>query len=152
MCFLHLPIWCKVLLVLLPCSVAPLQWKVDWLAASLSVKLTNCSEEAFLLLISSPLGKFVKFTMENFVDFSGTFKVASITGLEQYCGVLGLMVLFYIMFGPKHIINYCSVLSKWEFFIKMRAAFLALSFLHSSREDGGKKGCSSHFDDKLSFW
>ena len=50
-------------------------------------------------------GKFVKFTMENFVDFSGTFKVASITGLEQYCGVLGLMDSFYIMFGPKHLIN-----------------------------------------------
>ena len=33
----------------------------------------------------------------------------------------------------------------------MRATFLALSFLHSSREDGGKKG-SSHFDEKLSFW
>ena len=27
----------------------------------------------------------------------------------------------------------------------MRAAFLALSFLHNSREDGGNKG-SSHFD------
>ena len=32
---------------------------------------------------------------------------------------------------------------------KMRAAFLALSFLHNSREDGGKKG-SSHFDEKVS--
>ena len=32
-----------------------------------------------------------------------------------------------------------------SFFIKMRAAFPALSFLHNSREDGGKKG-SSHFD------
>ena len=45
----------------------------------------------------------------------------------------------------------CSVLSKWEILIKMRAAFLALSFLHNSREDGGRKG-SSHFDEKLSFW
>ena len=36
---------------------------MDWLAASLSVKLTNCSEEAFLLLISPLLGKFVKFTV-----------------------------------------------------------------------------------------
>ena len=34
--------------------------------------------------------------------------------------------------------RYRSVLSKWEFFIKMRAAFFALSFLHNSREDGGK--------------
>ena len=50
-------------------------------------------------------GKFVKFTMENFVDFSGTFKVASIIGLEQYCGVLGSMDLFYIIFESKHIIN-----------------------------------------------
>ena len=51
----------------------------------------------------------------------------------------------------KNEVIYRSVLSKWEFFIKMRAAFLALSFLHNSREDGGKKG-SSHFDEKLSFW
>ena len=36
--------------------------------------------------------------MENFVDFSGTFKVASIIGIEQYCGVLGSMDLFYIIF------------------------------------------------------
>ena len=50
-------------------------------------------------------GKSVKFTMENFVDFYGTFKVASIIGLEQYCGVLGLVDLFYIIFEPKHIIN-----------------------------------------------
>ena len=47
---------------------------------------------------------------------------------------------------------YRSVLSKWEIFIKMRAAFLALSFLHNSREDGGKKRAAlilmkiSHFD------
>ena len=32
----------------------------------------------------------------------------------------------------------------------MSAAFLALSFLQSSREDGGKK-CSSHFDEKSHF-
>ena len=37
-----------------------------------------------------------------------------------------------------------------EFFIKMSAAFLALSFLHNLGKDGGKKG-SSHFDEKLSF-
>ena len=47
--------------------------------------------------------------------------------------------------------EYCGVLSKWEFFIKMRAAFLALSSLHNLGEDGGKKS-SSHFDEKLSFW
>ena len=44
---------------------------------------------------------------------------------------------------------YCSVPSKWEISIKMRAAFLALSFLHNSREDGCKKG-SSHSDENLS--
>ena len=33
---------------------------------------------------------------------------------------------------------YRSVLSKWEFFIKMRASFLLSPFLHNSREDGGK--------------
>ena len=38
-----------------------------------------------------------------------------------------------------------------SFFIKMRAAFLVLSFRHNSREDGGNKG-SSHFDEKLSIW
>jgi len=43
---------------------------------------------------------------------------------------------------------YRSVLSNWEFSIKMRATFLALSCLHNSREDRGKKG-SSHFDEKL---
>ena len=32
----------------------------------------------------------------------------------------------------------------------MRAAFLALSFLHNSRENGGTNS-SSHFDEKLSF-
>ena len=42
-------------------------------------------------------------------------------------------------------VHYRSVISKWEFFIKMGVAFLALSFLHNSREDRGKKG-SSHFD------
>ena len=33
----------------------------------------------------------------------------------------------------------------------MRATFLALSFLHNSRENGGTNS-SSHFDEKLSFW
>ena len=47
--------------------------------------------------------------------------------------------------------SYRSVLSNWEFVIKMRAAFLALSFLLNSREDGGKEN-SSHFDGKISFW
>jgi len=32
----------------------------------------------------------------------------------------------------------------------MRAAFPALSLLHNSREDGGRKG-RYHFDEKLSF-
>ena len=35
--------------------------------------------------------------------------------------------------------KYHNVLSNWEFFINMGAALLALSFLHNSREDGGKK-------------
>ena len=48
------------------------------------------------------------------------------------------------------LLGYCSVLTKRERFIKMRAAFLALSSLHNLREDGGKKG-SSHFDENLSF-
>ena len=42
-----------------------------------------------------------------------------------------------------------SYLIESECFIKMRATFLALSFLHNSREDRGKKG-SSHFGENLS--
>ena len=36
----------------------------------------------------------------------------------------------------KDAFRYRSVLSNWEFFIKMRAAFLALSFLHNSHTTG----------------
>ena len=56
-----------------------------------------------------------------------------------------------LKFLPLMIRNYCSVLSNWERFIKMRAAFHTLSFLPNSGEDGGKKG-SSHFDENLSLW
>ena len=52
-------------------------------------------------------------------------------------------------FHPRYV--YRSVLSNWEFFIKMRAALLALSNLHDSRNDGGTKD-SSHFDYTLSIW
>ena len=56
----------------------PMRWKVDRLAATLSVKLTNCSEEAFLLLISYRLGKVVRFFFFSFVSvhfFGGFFFV-----------------------------------------------------------------------------
>ena len=45
--------------------------------------------------------------------------------------------------------DYCSVLSKWEFFIKKRAALLApiLPRVMKERAIG-----SSHFDEILSFW
>ena len=46
---------------------------------------------------------------------------------------------------------YCGVLSKWEFFIKMRAAFLA-SILPQVMKEGESKEGSSHFDEKLSIW
>ena len=49
------------------------------------------------------------------------------------------------------VLYYCNVLSNWERFFKMRAAFLALSFLHNSRKDGGKKS-SSHFVENISLW
>jgi len=47
--------------------------------------------------------------------------------------------------------KYHSVLSKWECIIKMRSAFLAPTFPHNSRKDGGKKG-RSHLNEILSFW
>ena len=47
--------------------------------------------------------------------------------------------------------EYCGVLSKWEFFIKMRAAFLA-SILPGVMKEGESKEGSSHFDEKLSIW
>ena len=46
---------------------------------------------------------------------------------------------------------YCGVLSKWEFFIKMRAAYLAPILPWVMKEGESKEG-SSHFDEKLSFW
>ena len=50
--------------------------------------------------------------------------------------------------------TYCSVLLKWEFFIKMRASYLQPSSLHYSSffKEGGSKAGSSHFDDKFSFY
>ena len=51
---------------------------------------------------------------------------------------------FYVSF------HYRSVLSKWEFLIQMRAAYL-LSPSFKPRGRWGKQG-SSHFDEKLSFW
>ena len=47
--------------------------------------------------------------------------------------------------------GYCDVLSKWEFFIKMRAAFIA-SILPRVMKEGESKEGSSHFDEKLSIW
>ena len=46
---------------------------------------------------------------------------------------------------------YCGVLSKWEFFIKMKAALLA-SILPRVMKEGESKEGSSHFDEKLSIW
>ena len=46
---------------------------------------------------------------------------------------------------------YIGVLSKWEFFIKMTAAFLA-SILPRVRKEGESKAGSSHFYEKLSIW
>ena len=43
----------------------------------------------------------------------------------------------------KEVRAYRGVLSDWKRFIKMRAALLAISFLHNSREvlaHGGRKG------------
>ena len=48
-------------------------------------------------------------------------------------------------------LTYCGVLSKWEFFIKMRAAFLASILLWVMKEGESKEG-NSHFDEKLSIW
>ena len=52
--------------------------------------------------------------------------------------------------------GYRSVLSNWKFFIKMRAAFLALSFLHNSTRGriAARRAAlilmkNSHFDEKL---
>ena len=47
---------------------------------------------------------------------------------------------------------YCSVLLKWEFFIKMRASYLQPSSLQYSSflKKGGSKAGSSHFDEKFS--
>ena len=48
---------------------------------------------------------------------------------------------------------YRSVLSKWEFFIKMRASYLlSPSFITRGRMGHGGKQGSSYFDEKLSFW
>ena len=47
--------------------------------------------------------------------------------------------------------SYCGVLSKWEFFVEMRAAFLASILPQVMKEGESKKG-SSHFDEKLSIW
>ena len=48
---------------------------------------------------------------------------------------------------------YCSVLSNWEFFIKMRAYYLQPSSLQYSSflKEGESKAGSSHFNDKFSF-
>ena len=45
---------------------------------------------------------------------------------------------------------YCSVLSKWELFIKMRASYLQPSSLQYSSflEEGGSKAGSSHFNEQ----
>ena len=50
--------------------------------------------------------------------------------------------------------DYCSVLLKGEFFIKMRASYLQPSSLQYSSflKEGGSKAGSSHFNEKLSFW
>ena len=48
-------------------------------------------------------------------------------------------------------ITYCGVLSKWEFFIKMWAVFLASILPWVMKEEESKEG-SSHFDEKLSIW
>ena len=48
-------------------------------------------------------------------------------------------------------VSYCGLPSKWEFFIKMRAAFPA-SILPRVMQEGESKEGSSHFDEKLSIW
>ena len=46
---------------------------------------------------------------------------------------------------------YSGVLLKWEFFIEMRAACFAPSFLHSfKKEENCEDGCKSHFNEKFS--
>ena len=49
--------------------------------------------------------------------------------------------------------RYCSVLLKWEFFIKMRAYYLQPSSVQYScfLKEGGSKAGSSHFNKKFSF-
>ena len=48
-------------------------------------------------------------------------------------------------------IKYLSVQSKWKFYVKVRAALLALNSLHNTRKDWATEGIS-HFDAKLSIW
>ena len=48
-------------------------------------------------------------------------------------------------------ISYSGVLSKWEIFIKMRAALLAPILPRVMKKGESKEG-SSHFDENLSLW
>ena len=47
--------------------------------------------------------------------------------------------------------DYCGVLSNWEFFIRMRAAFIT-SILPWDMKEGQSKEGSSYFDEKLLIW
>ena len=87
---------------------------------------------ACFLPCSSPL---LSFPLSNYI----------ITPLCNHIQVLSAGCFFY-----KH---YCSVLLKWEFFIKMRASYLQPSSLQYSSffKEGGSKAGSSHFNEKLSF-
>ena len=53
--------------------------------------------------------------------------------------------------GQEEVISYYGVLSKWEFFIKLRAALLAPILPWVMKEGESKEG-SSHFNENLSIW
>ena len=101
------------------------------------------SKDIFNELLFQHLGLILTFLIKDFsLDLSSSiiFFSCFIDSTSKCC------FKFSAVFQMKGLFYYCSVQSYWVFFIKMRAP----SFLHKSREDGGKKG-SSHFDKNSNF-
>ena len=131
-----------------------------WLLLKLHHQIVHCIKCFFSFPISFLLSAKFRTRKSTIVDQQQTLQ--PVTGMHIVIETRWVyMISIFIEFRLKEykenfdcdllLLDYCGVLSHWEIFIKMRAAFLALSFLHNSREDGGKKG-SSHFDENLSLW
>ena len=74
-----------------------------------------------------------------------------------YCIIFNVTFFSWNSFMLKNTLQFWVKAKRSDKPIKMRVfhqnegCLLALSFLHNSKEDGGKKG-SSHFDETLSLW